>query len=165
MDDLPESLLHKILSAQQFRQRDWNLSRPLVFTNGVFDLLHRGHVVNLARARALGANLLIGLNADESARRLGKGSGRPVNREEDRALLLAALQSVSYVTLFNEATPCELLKLCRPDVYVKGSDYDVEALEESRLVRSWGGRALALPLVQGYSSTSLLERLRDVRCP
>src|SRR6202035_3313236 len=137
----------------------------LVFTNGVFDLLHRGHVVYLACARALGASLLVALNTDLSAQRLGKGPGRPVNDEQSRTLVLAALQSVSYVTLFNEATPCELLRVCRPDIYVKGGDYDMEALEESRLVRSWGGRALAIPLVRGYSSSALLERLRDVRSP
>ena len=158
---LPESLLSKLISAQQVSRHDWNVGRSLVFTNGVFDVLHRGHVVYLAVARTLGATLLVGVNTDASARRLGKGVGRPVNREQDRALVIAALQSVSLVTLFDESTPCELIQRCRPDVYVKGGDYDMEVLEESRLVRSWGGRSLTIPLVHGYSSSTLLQRLHD----
>ncbi len=161
MGSLPESLLSKLIPARQIGGHEWHVARPLVFTNGVFDVLHRGHVVYLACARTLGAALLVGVNTDASARRLVKGPGRPVNCEQDRALMLAALQSVSYVTLFDETTPCELIGRCRPDIYVKGGDYDVEALEEARLVRSWGGRALAIPLVPGYSSTAVLQRLRD----
>jgi len=135
-------------------------ARPLVFTNGVFDLLHSGHVVYLAAARELGAALLVGVNTDRSARQLGKAPDRPLNAERDRLLLLAALASVSYVTLFDEATPCELIQRCRPDIYVKGGDYDIETLEETRLVRSWGGRALAIPLLSGYSTTALVRRIR-----
>jgi rfaE bifunctional protein nucleotidyltransferase chain/domain len=131
-----------------------------VFTNGVFDVLHLGHVIYLAAARTLGATLLVGVNTDASARQLGKGAGRPVNGEQDRALVIAALQSVSLVTLFDESTPCELIRRCRPDVYVKGGDYDMDVLEESRLVRSWGGRSLAIPFVPGYSSSELLQRIR-----
>jgi rfaE bifunctional protein nucleotidyltransferase chain/domain len=137
----------------------------LVFTNGVFDVLHRGHVVYLAAARMLGATLLVGINTDSSARQLGKGAGRPVNGEEDRALVVAALESVSAVALFDEATPCELIRRCRPDVYVKGGDYDIEVLEETRLVRSWGGRSLVIPLVHGYSSSALLQRLHGAHGP
>jgi rfaE bifunctional protein nucleotidyltransferase chain/domain len=136
-------------------------ARPLVFTNGVFDVLHRGHVVYLARARDLGATLLVGVNTDVSARRLGKGPDRPLNNEADRALVLAGLAGVSFVTWFDENTPCELIARCRPDVYVKGGDYDVEALEETRLVRSWGGRAVAIDFVSGYSTSSLLQRIRS----
>ena len=132
----------------------------MVFTNGVFDLLHRGHVTYLAQARALGASLVIGLNSDASARRLGKAPDRPLNGEGDRACVLAALESSSLVTLFDEPTPLELLKLVRPEIYVKGGDYDVEALAETALVRSWGGRAQALPFVSGFSTTSLVERIR-----
>lgn len=132
----------------------------MVFTNGVFDLLHRGHVTYLAQARALGASLVIGLNSDTSARRLGKAPDRPLNGEGDRACVLAALESTSLVTLFDEPTPLELLKLVRPEIYVKGGDYDVEALAETALVRSWGGRAQALPFVSGFSTTSLVERIR-----
>ena len=136
------------------------LPRPLVFTNGVFDLLHRGHVTYLAQARALGASLVLGLNSDASARGLGKGPDRPLNAEADRACVLAALESISLVVLFDEPTPCTLLQAIRPDVYVKGGDYDIEALEETRLVRSWGGRAQALSFVDGYSTTALVRRIR-----
>ncbi|MBP8271206.1 D-glycero-beta-D-manno-heptose 1-phosphate adenylyltransferase [Sphaerotilus montanus] len=136
------------------------LPRPMVFTNGVFDLLHRGHVTYLAQARALGASLVLGLNSDASARGLGKGPDRPLNAEADRACVLAALESISLVVLFDEPTPCTLLQAIRPDVYVKGGDYDIEALEETRLVRSWGGRAQALSFVDGYSTTALVRRIR-----
>lgn len=136
------------------------LPRPMVFTNGVFDLLHRGHVTYLAQARALGASLVLGLNSDASARGLGKGPDRPLNAEADRACVLAALESISLVVLFDEPTPCTLLQAIRPDVYVKGGDYDIEVLEETRLVRSWGGRAQALSFVDGYSTTALVRRIR-----
>ena len=136
------------------------LPAPVVFTNGVFDILHRGHVSYLAQARALGASLVIGLNSDASARSLGKGPDRPLNAEADRACVLAALESVSLVTLFDEATPVQLLQLVRPQVYVKGGDYDIEALAETRCVRSWGGSAIALPFVDGYSTTALVGRIR-----
>jgi rfaE bifunctional protein nucleotidyltransferase chain/domain len=116
------------------------LARPVVFTNGVFDILHRGHVTYLAQARALGASLVLGLNSDASARALGKAPDRPLNNEGDRACVLAALASISLVTLFDEPTPVELMKLVHPDLYVKGGDYDMEALAETALVRSWGGR-------------------------
>ena len=136
------------------------LPHPVVFTNGVFDILHRGHVSYLAEARSLGASLVVGLNSDASARGLGKGPDRPLNRELDRACVLAALESVSLVTLFDEATPVALLKLVRPQLYVKGGDYDIEALEETRCVRSWGGDARALSFVEGYSTTTLVKRIR-----
>ena len=136
------------------------LARPLVFTNGVFDILHRGHVTYLAQARALGASLVLGLNSDASASGLGKAPDRPLNNEGDRACVLAALESVSLVTLFDEATPLELLKIVRPELYVKGGDYDIETLAETALVRSWGGDARALPFVDGYSTTSLVARIR-----
>ena len=136
------------------------LPRPVVFTNGVFDILHRGHASYLAAARAEGASLVVGVNSDASARGLGKGPDRPLNREGDRAALLAALESTNLVTLFDEPTPVELLRIVWPDVYAKGGDYDVEALAETTLVRGWGGRAVALPFVDGYSTTSLVGRIR-----
>ena len=136
------------------------LARPIVFTNGVFDIVHRGHVTYLAQARALGASLVVGLNSDASARGLGKSPDRPLNAEGDRACVLAALASVDLVTLFDEPTPLELMKLVRPDVYVKGGDYDIESLEETALVRSFGGDALSLPYLDGYSTTALVERIR-----
>ena len=137
------------------------LPQPVVFSNGVFDILHCGHVSYLAQARALGASLVIGLNSDASARGLGKGPDRPLNAELDRACVLAALESVSLVTLFDEATPVELLKLVRPQLYVKGGDYDIESLAETALVRTWGGDARALGFVDGYSTTALVRRIRS----
>ena len=153
-----DDLLHKLM------QRDdaaalARLPRPMVFTNGVFDILHRGHVSCLVAARALGASLVVGLNSDASARGLGKGADRPLNRELDRACVLGALQAVDAVLLFDETTPLALLAVCRPDLYVKGGDYDIETLPETALVRGWGGRALALPFVQGYSTTALVQRI------
>ena len=133
----------------------------LVFTNGVFDVLHRGHVTYLARARALGAHLVVGLNTDASARRLGKGPDRPLNAEQDRAVVLAALASVSVVTWFDENTPESLIAQIRPDLIVKGGDYDMARLPETALVRSWGGEALAIPFVDGYSTTALVKRIRQ----
>lgn len=137
-----------------------DFARPLVFTNGVFDVLHRGHVTYLAAARALGASLLVAVNADVSARMLGKGPDRPLNGEADRALVIAALESTDHVMLFAERTPCALIERVRPDIYVKGGDYDMETLEETRLVRGWGGRALAIPFVDGFSTTALVQRIR-----
>lgn len=136
------------------------LPRPLVFTNGVFDVLHRGHVAYLHAARAQGGSLIVAVNSDASARGLGKGPDRPLNRDVDRALVLAGLASVDAVLFFDEATPCELLKRVRPQLYVKGGDYDMEKLEETRLVRSWGGESLAIPFVDGYSTTALVNRIR-----
>ena len=150
----------KILSRAQVEAAIRQLPRPLVFTNGVFDILHRGHATYLAQARAMGASLVLGLNSDASARKLGKGPDRPLNAEADRACLLAALESVSLVVLFDEQTPCELLTEIRPDLYVKGGDYDIETLEETRLVRSWGGDARAISFVDGYSTTALVRRIR-----
>jgi rfaE bifunctional protein nucleotidyltransferase chain/domain len=152
--------LDKLCSRVDLPARIAALPTPVVFTNGVFDILHRGHVSYLAQARALGASLVIGLNSDTSARQLGKGPDRPLNAELDRACVLAALESVDLVTLFDESTPVELLKLVRPQLYVKGGDYDIETLEETRWVRSWGGDACALPFVDGYSTSALVQRIR-----
>ena len=150
----------KLCPRHELRRRIDALPRPVAFTNGVFDILHRGHVTYLDAARRLGASLVVGLNSDASAKRLGKSPDRPLNNEVDRACILAALESVSLVTLFAEATPLELLALVRPDVYVKGGDYDIESLAETALVRGWGGEAKALAFVDGYSTTSLVQRIR-----
>jgi rfaE bifunctional protein nucleotidyltransferase chain/domain len=156
----PPEFLDKLCPPAALAARVAALPRPIVFTNGVFDLLHRGHAIYLAQARSLGASLVVGLNSDASARGLGKGPGRPLNAEADRAALLAALASVDLVTLFDEPTPLALLERVRPEVYVKGGDYDIETLAETALVRRWGGRALALPFVDGYSTTALVGRIR-----
>ena len=136
------------------------LPRPWVFTNGVFDVLHRGHVVYLEQARALGGSLVLALNTDASARRLGKGPDRPLNNEADRATVIAALQSVSLVTWFDEDTPLELIAELKPDLLVKGGDYNMQRLAETKVVESYGGRAVAIPFVDGYSTTALVQRIR-----
>jgi rfaE bifunctional protein nucleotidyltransferase chain/domain len=134
---------------------------PVVFTNGVFDVLHRGHATYLAQARALGASLVVAINSDASARRLGKGPDRPLNAEADRAVLIAALESVSLVTWFDEDTPLELIAEIRPDILVKGGDYDMAKLAETQVVQAYGGRALAIPFVDGYSTTALVHKIRQ----
>jgi D-glycero-beta-D-manno-heptose 1-phosphate adenylyltransferase len=135
------------------------LSRPRVFTNGVFDLLHRGHCQLLEQARALGGSLTVAINSDASARRLDKGRGRPVNRATDRAAVVAALRAVDLVLLFDEDTPCEWLERLRPEAYVKGGDYDMAALRETRLMARWGGRVQALAFEPGLSTSGIVERI------
>ncbi|MDD3936443.1 adenylyltransferase/cytidyltransferase family protein [Rhodoferax sp.] len=163
MSEIPvfSDLTAKLCHPGDLAARVAALPRPLVFTNGVFDVLHRGHVMYLAQARALGASLLVALNTDESARRLGKGPDRPLNHEMDRACVIAALASSSLVTWFDEDTPFELIAQVRPDILVKGGDYDMAKLPETALVQSWGGRALALPFVAGYSTTALVKKIRN----
>ena len=136
------------------------LPRPLVFTNGVFDLLHRGHVTYLAQARALGASLLVAANSDASARALGKGAGRPLNALEDRLAVLAALEAVTLVTWFEEETPLGLILAVKPDVLVKGGDWKPEAIVGASEVKSWGGTVHSLPLLPRHSTTALIERIR-----
>jgi rfaE bifunctional protein nucleotidyltransferase chain/domain len=151
--------LRKLIHADEAVARFSSLPGT-VLTHGVFDLLHRGHIACLAEARRLGDRLVVAINSDESARLLGKGPGRPVNREGDRAFQVAALESVDAVVIFNEPAPIALLTRLRPSVYVKGGDDDMSKLAESALVRSWGGHAVALPFVDGFSTTSLMDRLR-----
>ena len=160
MTDLTALFLEKICARADLAERVARLPRPLVFTNGVFDVLHRGHVLYLSQARALGASLLVALNTDASARRLGKGDDRPLNNEADRATVMAALASSTLVTWFEEDTPLLLIAEVRPDILVKGGDYDMRKLAETQLVESYGARALALPFVEGYSTTALVQRIR-----
>src|SRR6187402_1624159 len=135
--------LKKIVSREDAPRSLAALPRPIVFTNGVFDVLHRGHATYLAQARALGGSLVVALNTDASSRRLGKGPDRPLNNELDRAALMAALESVSLVTWFDDDTPAEIIAELKPDVLVKGGDYDMSKLAEARIVEAYGGRALA----------------------
>jgi D-glycero-beta-D-manno-heptose 1-phosphate adenylyltransferase len=151
----------KIAAPQDAAARVAALPRPVVFTNGVFDVLHCGHATYLARARALGASLVVALNTDASARRLGKGPDRPLNNQQDRAVLMAALESVSLVTWFDEDTPLELISALRPDILVKGGDYDMDTLAETAVVKAYGGRALAIAFVDGYSTTALVQKIRQ----
>ncbi len=154
------SFEHKIVSRDQLAARAAGLARPVVLTNGVFDILHRGHVTYLSRARALGASLVVAVNADASVRALGKGADRPINGEADRAALLAALECVDLVTIFPETVPLPVLELVRPEIYVKGGDYDVDATPEARLARTWGARAVAIAFEHERSTTALLARVR-----
>ena len=157
---LPPAFLVKLCERDQLPAALAHLPRPWVFTNGVFDVLHRGHVMYLAQARALGGSLIVALNTDASVRRLGKGDDRPLNKDMDRAIVMASQQAVDLVTWFDEDTPVEIIGEIRPDILVKGGDYDMDKLPETALVKSWGGRALALPFVQGYSTTKLVQRIR-----
>ena len=156
----PPAFLNKIVNRNDAAARIATLPRPVVFTNGVFDVLHCGHATYLAQARQLGASLVVALNTDASARRLGKGPDRPLNPQDDRAVLMAALESVSLVTWFDEDTPLELIRELMPGVLVKGGDYDMETLAETAVVKAHGGRALAIPFVEGYSTTALVKKIR-----
>jgi rfaE bifunctional protein nucleotidyltransferase chain/domain len=156
----PPAFEAKIHAPQELSRWIGELARPLVFTNGVFDILHRGHITYLERARALGAALLVALNSDASARRLGKGEGRPINRLEDRAALLAALVMVDAVTWFDEDTPQTLIGVARPEVLVKGGDWPVERIAGASDVLARGGRVVSIPFEHQRSTTSLVERIR-----
>ena len=150
----------KICEPARLRERAAALERPLVFTNGVFDILHRGHVTYLEQARALGRSLVVALNSDASVRRLGKGGGRPVNPLEDRAAVVAALESVALVTWFEEDTPLARILECRPDQLVKGGDWPVDRIVGAREVAAWGGKVHSIPFVHERSTTSLIDRIR-----
>ena len=150
----------KLATQEDLATRVGTLERPLVFTNGVFDILHRGHVTYLDHARRLGASLVVGVNTDASARTLNKGTDRPVNPLEERMAVLAALESVSLVVPFDEETPLQLVLRCHPDVIVKGGDYDVGTTVGAAEVLGWGGRFEAVPLLDGRSTSTLLEKIR-----
>ena len=150
----------KLCEPAQLAARIAAIERPLVFTNGVFDILHRGHVTYLAQARALGANLLVAANSDTSARRLGKGGDRPINRLEDRMAVLAALQAVDLVTWFDADTPLALILACRPDVLAKGGDWKPEAIVGAKDVIAWGGSVHSIPFLFVRSTTATLNRIR-----
>ena len=138
-----------------------SLQRPLVFTNGVFDVLHRGHVTYLAESRALGASLILALNSDASVKRLGKGPDRPVNTLADRLAVVAALESVSAVTWFDTDTPLSLIVSCHPDVLVKGGDWPIEKIVGAREVQAWGGQVKSIAFQFQRSTSALLSRIRN----
>lgn len=150
----------KLTSRQALAERIAALPKPVVLTNGVFDILHRGHVTYLAQARELGASLVVAVNTDASVKRLGKGDDRPVNSAEDRMAVLAALESVSLVVPFEEDTALEVVQEARPEIYVKGGDYDMAAIPEGRAVAAYGGRAVAIAFEHDRSTTRLLARVR-----
>jgi rfaE bifunctional protein nucleotidyltransferase chain/domain len=150
----------KICPPQQLAARLAPHARPLVFTNGVFDILHRGHVTYLAQARALGATLLVAINSDASVKRLGKDEDRPLNPLADRMAVVAALESVQVVTWFEEDTPLTLILSCRPEVLVKGGDWKPEAIIGAAEVRGWGGSVHSIPFEHQRSTTALLQKIR-----
>ena len=156
----PPAFESRIRPPQELQRWVGLLTRPLVFTNGVFDILHRGHVTYLARARALGASLLVALNTAASVRRLGKGSDRPVNPLEDRLAVLAALGAVDAVTWFDDDTPEALIAACRPEVLVKGGDWPQERIVGGRDVLARGGQVVSIPFEHERSTTALMRRIR-----
>ena len=156
----PPGFEAKVCAPQDIAARAGQLPHPVVFTNGVFDILHRGHVTYLAQARALGASLVVGLNSDASVKRLGKGDDRPLNRLEDRMAVIAALESVALVTSFETDTPLDLILQARPDVLVKGGDWTVDRIVGAAEVIGWGGSVHSIPFEHERSTTALLNRIR-----
>ena len=156
----PPEFERKFCAPEALAQRSAALARPLVFTNGVFDILHRGHVTYLARARALGGALVLALNSDVSARRLGKGDDRPINVLEDRMAVAAALSSVDLVTWFEEDTPLATIERVRPDVLVKGGDWPLDQIVGNLFVWEQGGSVHAIPFEHERSTTELLRKIR-----
>lgn len=150
----------KICTRANLQQRVAHLPKPVVLTNGVFDILHRGHVTYLAQARELGASLVVAVNTDASVKRLGKGDDRPVNTCDDRMAILAALEAVSMVVPFDEDTALEVVQEAKPDLYVKGGDYDMASIPEGRAVAAYGGRAVAIDFQHDRSTTKLLSKVR-----
>ena len=159
---------HHKLSSKQFTKEILkpfleNLTsqgKKIVFTNGCFDILHRGHVEYLCHARDLGDYLVLGLNTDESVKRLGKSPERPINNEETRATILAGLECVDAIVLFNEDTPLELITCIQPDVLVKGNDYKAEDIVGYDIVTNKGGKVITINLVEGFSTTKLIEKMK-----
>jgi D-glycero-beta-D-manno-heptose 1-phosphate adenylyltransferase len=156
----PPDFERKLCAAGELGSRVAALQRPLVFTNGCFDVLHRGHVTYLAQARALGLSLIVGVNSDASVRRQGKGDDRPINAEQDRMMVLAALESVSLVVKFDEDTPLNLILACRPDVLAKGGDWEIENIVGASEVQGWGGMVHSIPFLHERSTTALLNKIR-----
>ncbi|MCA1761994.1 MAG: adenylyltransferase/cytidyltransferase family protein [Flavobacteriales bacterium] len=165
-----EFLKHKITSPEDLPKliARWRVKgHKVVFTNGVFDIIHKGHITLLAAAADMGDKLILGLNSDQSVRTLGKGPDRPINRGEDRAFVLAGLASVAAIVVFYEGTPYELIKKIEPDVLVKGGDYDPHQTDPeaknyivgSDIQESNGKETVAIPIVDGYSSTSIIRKI------
>jgi rfaE bifunctional protein nucleotidyltransferase chain/domain len=153
----------KFCSRKDLQARVAALPKPVVVTNGVFDILHRGHVTYLAQARALGASLVVAVNTDASVKRLGKGDDRPLNTCDDRMAVLAALESVSLVVPFDEDSALEVVQQAQPEIYAKGGDYDMQAIPEGRAVLAYGGQAVAIDFEHDRSTTKLLTRVRQAQ--
>jgi D-glycero-beta-D-manno-heptose 1-phosphate adenylyltransferase len=156
----PPAFERKLCSANDLDARVAQLPRPLVFTNGCFDILHRGHVTYLAQARALGASLIMGVNTDRSVKRLGKGEDRPINNEVDRMMVLAALEAVSLLTLFDDDTPLNLILRVKPEILVKGGDWTPDTIVGAKEVLGWGGQVHSIPFLHQRSTTAVIARIR-----
>lgn len=160
MDFPPPNFEAKVVAPADLAARLAQLPRPLVFTNGCFDIVHRGHVTLLAQARALGQSMLVALNSDASVKRLGKGTDRPVNTLADRLAVIAALECVTLVTWFDEDTPIERIIESRPEILVKGGDWPVDKIVGHREVAGWGGSTVSIPFIHQKSTTALLDKIR-----
>ena len=158
----PPAFEIKLCDPADLRARVALLPRPLVFTNGCFDILHRGHVTYLAQARALGASLVVAANSDASVKRLGKGGDRPINGLGDRMAVLAALECASLVTWFDEDTPLQRILAARPDVLVKGGDWPADKIVGYAEVMGWGGQVHSIPFIHLSSTTALVEKIRKL---
>ena len=162
MNYAPPTFESRIVAPEDLATRVAQLPRPLVFTNGCFDILHRGHVTLLAQARPLGISMVVAVNSDASVKRLGKGDDRPVNTLADRLAVMASLECVSLVTWFDEDTPIERILDCKPDVLVKGGDWPVEKIVGNTEVASWGGKTVSIPFIHQKSTTALLDKIRKL---
>ena len=152
----------KIIQPQELAHKLSHVRKPLVFTNGCFDILHRGHVTYLAQARSLGQSMIVALNTDASVKRQGKGEDRPMNSLENRMCVMASLQDVDYVTWFDEDTPFNLIQLIKPDILVKGGDWAIENIVGSKEVLAYGGQAHSIPFLYDTSTTKLINKIRHV---
>jgi len=159
MDRQTKPLRKKLLNVDDLRSAASASDRPLVFTNGVFDLLHAGHVTYLEQAKELGRSLIIGVNSDDSVKLLGKGDNRPFNKLADRMIVLAALECVDFVVPFEHDTPIDLIKIVKPDILVKGGDWAVENIVGSTEVARWGGRTVSIPFEYNISTTEIARRI------
>jgi rfaE bifunctional protein nucleotidyltransferase chain/domain len=158
----PPAFENKICEPDALQARLSSLPRPLVFTNGCFDILHRGHATYLAQARALGASLIVGVNTDASVKRQGKGDDRPINNQQDRMAVLAALESTNLVTWFDEDTPLNLILACTPDILVKGGDWTEDKIVGAREVHDWGGTVYSIPFIHDRSTTAVIKKIRTI---
>lgn len=154
------SFMSKIVEMDSLKEAVAKLPHPVVMTNGVFDILHCGHVTYLAQARALGASLVVAINSDSSVKMLGKGDDRPINTEKNRAAVLSALESVDLVVVFQDKVPLKAVEKIRPDIYVKGGDYRIEDLPEAKLVKQWDGEVVLVQFEHQTSTTALLKKIR-----
>ena len=162
ISDLPlPAFEQKIVQPADLATRVAKLPRPIVFTNGCFDILHRGHVTYLAQARALGASLIVAANTDASVKRLGKGDDRPMNPLDNRMAVLAALESATLVTWFDEDTPTQRILDCKPDILVKGGDWAVDKIVGATEVRGWGGKVVSIPFLHDTSTTAMVNKIRN----